>query len=91
MLAQLRAMLELYQAEDCPHSQNVREKLTELGLSYVSHNPRLAEGEVKNETTYEALEAIGGESQIPFLVDTERGEAIYESEAIVEHLETHYG
>ena len=38
-------MLELYQAEDCPHSQNVREKLTELGLSYVSHNPRLAEGE----------------------------------------------
>lgn len=84
-------MLELYQAEDCPHSQNVREKLTELGLSYVVHNPRLAEGEVKNETTYEALEAIGGESQIPFLVDTDHGEAIYESEAIVEHLETHYG
>lgn len=83
-------MLELYQAEDCPHSQDVREKLTELGLSYVAHNPRLAEGEVKNETTKGAMEAIGGEDQIPFLVDTEREEAIYGSDEIVEHLEDHY-
>lgn len=80
-------MLELYQAEDCPHSQDVREKLTDLGLSYVAHNPRTREGEVRNETTLEAMEAIGGEDQIPFLVDTECGEAIYESDAIVEHLE----
>lgn len=83
-------MLELYQAEDCPHSATVREKLTELGCSYVAHNPRLAEGEVKNETTNEALEAIGGESQIPFLVDTNRGEIMYESDEIVEYLEQVY-
>ena len=83
-------MLELYQAEDCPHSGNVREKLTELGLSYVAHNPRLAEGEVRNETTNGALEAIGGESQIPFLVDTDRGETMYESDEIVDFLERHY-
>lgn len=83
-------MLELYQAEDCPHSQNVREKLTDLGLSYVTHNPRLAEGEVKNETTHTAMEAIGGEDQIPFLVDTDRGKTIYEAEEIVEYLDAQY-
>lgn len=83
-------MLELYQSEDCPNSQDVREKLTKLGISYVAHNPRLAEGEVKNEATRAAMEAIGGEDQIPFLVDTDREETVYESEAIVEHLEDHY-
>ena len=28
-------MLELFQAEWCPHSHRVRQRLTELGLSYV--------------------------------------------------------
>lgn len=83
-------MLELYQAEDCPNSQNVREKLTELGLSYVAHNPRLAEGEIKNDETHSELRAIGGEDQIPFLVDDDRGETRYESDDIVEYLDTHY-
>lgn len=83
-------MLELYQAEDCPNSADVREALSELGLSYVAHNPRLAEGEVKNETTKGAMEAIGGEDQIPFLVDTECGEALYGSDEIVEHLEENH-
>ncbi|MFC7006581.1 glutathione S-transferase N-terminal domain-containing protein [Halalkalicoccus salilacus] len=83
-------MLELYQAEDCPYSQDVRETMTDLGLSYVAHNPRTHEGELKNETTREAMEAIGGEDQIPFLVDTECGETIYESDEIVEHLEEYH-
>ncbi|MFB6270942.1 MAG: glutaredoxin domain-containing protein, partial [Halobacterium sp.] len=34
-------MLELYQSEGCPHCKKVREKLSELGVSYVIHNPRL--------------------------------------------------
>lgn len=84
-------MLELYQAEDCPNSADVREVLSELGLSYVAHNPRLAEGEVKNGTTKAAMEAIGGEDQIPFLVDTDREESLYGSDEIADHLESHYG
>lgn len=84
-------MLELYQAEDCPNSADVRKVLSELGLSYVAHNPRLAEGEVKNEVTQEAMEAIGGEDQIPFLVDTDREESLYGSDEIADHLESHYG
>ena len=87
-------MLELYQAESCPHSQDVREKLTDLGTSYVIHNPRLPGdegGEVKNEQTLRELTDVGGEDAIPFLVDTDRQETRYESEAIVEYLEEHYG
>ena len=86
-------MLELYQAEGCPHSQEVREALTDLGVSYVVHNPRLPGdegGDVKNEQTHEELTAIGGEDAIPFLVDTERRETRYDSDDIVAYLEEHY-
>lgn len=87
-------MLELYQAESCPYSENVRSKLTDLGLSYVAHNPRLPGhegGDVLNEQTHRELTRIGGEDQIPFLVDTDRREAVYEAEDIVAYLEEHYG
>ena len=86
-------MLELYQAESCPHSAEVREKLTELGVSYVVHNPRLPGGDggdVVNEQTHQALQDVGGEDAIPFLVDTDRAETCYESEAIIDYLEAHY-
>lgn len=85
-------MLELYQSEGCSYSAKVRERLSELGISYVIHNPRLPGGQggdLMNEVTHEQLMA-GGEDQIPYLVDTERGERIYESDAILEYLETHY-
>lgn len=83
-------MLELYQAEDCGYSQTVREKLTELGVSYVVHNPRTAAGETRNEGTHEELLALGGEDQIPFLVDHQRDVTMYESNEIVEYLGEHY-
>ena len=87
-------MLELYQAESCPHSRQVREKLTDLGLSYVAHNPRLPGdegGDVLNEQTHAEMTDIGGQDQIPFLVDTGRGESLYGDDDIVGYLERHYG
>lgn len=86
-------MLELYQSEGCPYSANVREQLSDLGVSYVAHNPRLPGGEggdVTNAVTHEELTA-GGEDQIPYLVDTDREVTLYESEDIVEYVEEHYG
>jgi glutathione S-transferase len=86
-------MLELYQAESCPHSQTVRERLSELGVSYVAHTPRLPGGQggdVLNEQVHEELRAIGGEDQIPLLVDHQRGETVYESDDIVDYLDDHY-
>jgi glutathione S-transferase len=85
-------MLELYQSEGCPHCAKVREKLSELGVSYVAHNPRLpgdVGGDVTNEVTYEEL-TDSGQDQIPYLVDTGRGVTMYESDDIVEYLEQHY-
>ncbi|PGF16631.1 glutaredoxin [Natrinema sp. CBA1119] len=86
-------MLALYQAEDCPHSVDVREKLTALGGSYVTHNPRRPGGnrEVLNEWRHGAMIGLGGEDPIPFLVDTDREESRYESDEIVDYLEKHYG
>lgn len=85
-------MLELYQSEGCPYSETVRTRLSELGVSYVAHNPRLpgdAGGDVTNEVTYAELVA-GGEDQIPYLVDTDRGVTTYGSDDIVEYLNEHY-
>ncbi len=42
-----------------------------------------------NEVTHDELRA-GGEDQIPYLVDTQRGVTMYESDDIVEYLEAHY-
>lgn len=84
-------MLQLYQSEGCPDSVKVREKLSELGISYVIHNPRLPGGdEATNEVTYNELTA-GGQDLIPYLIDTDRGVKMYESDDIIEYLETHYG
>lgn len=87
-------MLELYQAEECPHSKDVREKLTDLGISYVVHNPRRpgdAGGDVLNEQTLDEMTSIGGEDQIPFFVDHARGEHRYGSDDIVDYLDIYYG
>lgn len=84
-------MLELYQAEDCPYSKKVRQKMLDLGVSCVVHNPRTHDGEVRNDQTYEELRKIGGDGQIPFLVDTRRGTALYESDDIIDYLDEHYG
>ncbi|WP_181693518.1 glutathione S-transferase N-terminal domain-containing protein [Natronomonas sp. LN261] len=85
-------MLELYQSEGCPYCEKVRETLSELGVSYVAHNPRLPGdqgGAVTNTVTHEKLTAGGGD-QIPYLVDTERGVTMYESDDIVDYLEERY-
>lgn len=84
-------MLELFQAEDCPYCRTVRTRLTELGVSYVVHNPRTASKEdTRNEHIQSELVRIGGEDQLPFLVDTVRGVTLYESGDIVEYLDEHY-
>lgn len=83
-------MLELYQAESCRYSKTVREALTDLGISYVIHNPRSASGETRNQQTHEELRELGGADQIPFLVDHQRGVTMYESDDIVDYLEEHY-
>ena len=77
-------MLELYQAEWCPFSHRVRERLTELGVDFVARQvaPRRFERE-------EMREKLGTDS-IPSLL-TEDGEVITGDEPIMAYLAEHYG
>ena len=76
-------MLELYQAEWCPYSHRVRERLTELGIDFVA---KQVEAEPRNRT--EMRERTGVET-IPVLV-LEDGSTVDDADAIVAYLNEHY-
>ncbi len=65
------ARLELWQTEWCPASHRIRQRLTELGLTYTTHQVP-----ARRETRAE-LELATGTDEIPVLVadaETVRGE-----------------
>jgi glutathione S-transferase len=76
-------VLELWQAEWCPHSHKVRQRLTELGLDFVGRQVP-AEQEDRD-----ALEAATGSREIPTLVGEGR-EVISGEEPILEWLDRHF-
>jgi glutathione S-transferase len=78
-------MLELYQKEHCPYCRKVREKLNELELDFVC---RISKAGTNQR---EIMMKLGGQAQVPFLVDQEKGVMMYESGDIVEYLEKTYG
>lgn len=54
--------IELYQAEWCPHSHRVRQRLSELGLDFVARQVPADPAERA------ALESVSGQQSIPTLV-----------------------
>ena len=68
-------MLTLYQAEWCPYSSAVRERLTELGLHYVAKQVAPRQEERK------------GQHEIPLLV-TNRGERFEGTDEVFAYLAT---
>jgi glutathione S-transferase len=78
-------MLELYQFEGCPFCARVRMELDALGLDYVVRTvPR-------PPPLRDRVWEVSGQTQVPVLVDPERNELVVESEAIIDHLQKHYG
>ena len=75
-------MLELYQAEWCPHSHRVRQRLTELGLDFVAHQV------APDPEQRDAMLAATGEQSIPTLVDGDR--VVQGDDAILAHLDATY-
>jgi glutathione S-transferase len=75
-------MLELYQAEWCPHSSKVRERMTELGLSYIARQVPA------ERVDREELRRKAGTDEIPTLV-LEDGTAISDDDHIIAWLEQH--
>ena len=77
-------MLELFQAEWCPYSHLIRERLTELGVDFVARQV-----EPFREDRHAMREAVGTDS-IPVLV-AEDGRAITESADALAYLAETYG
>ncbi|MGI8865052.1 MAG: glutathione S-transferase N-terminal domain-containing protein [Solirubrobacteraceae bacterium] len=75
-------MLELYQAEWCPFSHQVRQRLTELGEPFIAHQVP-AEPEDRQE-----LRRLTGTDEIPTLVLAD-GTVINETDRILEYLDEH--
>jgi glutathione S-transferase len=72
--------MELYQAEWCPHSHKVRERLTELGLDFTAR--QVAADPDERE---EMRQRVGTE-EIPVLVPDD-GKPICGEDVILEYLE----
>ena len=76
-------MIELYQAEWCPYSHRVRQRLTELGLDFVARQVPAEKGQRRE------LVERAGSAEIPTLV-REEGEPLSGSDAILEWLNGTY-
>lgn len=75
--------MELYQAEWCPHSHAVRQRLTELGVD-VTLRQVAADPEAREEMRTKA-----GTNEIPVLL-TEHGEAVCGEDEILGYLADRY-
>ena len=73
-------MLVLYEFESCPFCRRVREVLCELDIPYESRPC------AKGSRHRDELRTRGGKVQVPYLIDEAAGTALYESEAIIDHL-----
>jgi len=77
-------VIEIYQMEDCPYCVKVRSALYEMGVDYVVRN-------ISSEATWKKLVELGGDDQVPFLVDAEKGVRMYESDDIIDYVKRTYG
>jgi glutaredoxin len=71
--------MELYQAEWCPHSHKVRQRLTELGLDFWARQVPADPDE------REEMQRVVGTEEIPVLL-TDEGEPVCGEEDIIEYL-----
>ena len=77
-------MIELYQAEWCPYSSRVRQRLTELGVSFVARQVPA------DAADREELRRKTGSDEIPALIG-EDGEAITgDADALIAYLDRTY-
>ena len=78
------APLELYSYEASPFSRIVREELSSLELPYLLHN--VANGSAQRD----AFEKRSGKLMVPYLVDPNTDQAMFESADIVRYLRATY-
>lgn len=74
-------MLLLYMLDECPYCQKVLHRLEEKNLTFRALN-------IHDPVNLDELLHLGGVEQVPYLVDTDNNQKMYESEDIIEYLET---
>jgi glutathione S-transferase len=74
--------VELYQAEWCPHSHRVRQRLTELGIAFIARQVAAV------PSARDRMRRVVGDDSIPVLVDGER--ILYGDEQILTYLDERY-
>lgn len=78
--------IELYEFPGCHYCTEVKRKLAELDLDYVSHTVPRAHLERTS------VKAVSDQSAVPVLVDTDHGiDGLPESNDIIAYLERTYG
>jgi glutathione S-transferase len=76
-------MLTLYVKTGCPYVRRVHDAAEELEIIFEEKN-------IANPAVATELIARGGKQQVPYLVDSERGVEMYESEDIAAYLHVQY-
>lgn len=77
-------MLTLYVKTGCPYCAMVLHKVEELGIEIEEKN-------IADDAIAEELVARGGKRQVPYLIDSDTEEEMYESADIAQYLEETYG
>ena len=67
--------------DGCPYCEKVLKHLEEKSLSFRSLD-------IADPVNLDELLHLGGEQQVPFLVDTEHNAKMYESEDIIQYIDT---
>lgn len=74
-------MLLLYKMEGCPYCEKVLKHLEEKHLQFRSLD-------IADPVNLDELLHLGGEQQVPFFVDTDHNAKMYESDDIIQYVDT---
>lgn len=72
-------MLELFYSPTCPYCRKVLSFFDENNIDFV---PK----EISDPLNYNELMKLGKMAQVPFLVDTDNNEQMYESDIIIDYV-----
>ncbi len=74
-------MLILFERKHCPYCVKVRTFLEKNNVKYSS----VVSG--KGDPSRAIMQKLGGEQQVPFLIDLDKGRWMYESEDIIQYIQ----
>jgi len=76
-------MLSLYYKESCPFCQRVMQMADNLGVEFDLKD-------IEDDTIAAELVEKGGKCMVPYLVDTDKDVAMYESNDIIDYIRDNY-